>query len=74
MAILGSDAAETIRSGTLQSAASLAAHSTARRDASEPSIAATTGLAVIAGPPHQAPVCGMPARGFPVLAAIVISR
>ena len=56
------DAAETIRSGTRQTAASLAAHSTARTDSPEPSVATTTGFAVIADPPHRTWV----RRGTPV--------
>ena len=41
----------TIRSGTVRRAASVAAHSTARKDSSEPSAPTTIGLVTIALPP-----------------------
>jgi hypothetical protein len=49
----GSAAADTIRSGTPRSSASAAAHSTARSDSSEPSVAATIGPAVIVNLPAE---------------------
>ena len=53
--------------------ASRAAHSTARSASREPSVAATTGLAVISDPPYRTRVRRYACPGFP-LAAIVVFR